>query len=220
MAVESYVPEDPFAEDDLPEIVFVGRSNVGKSSLIRALTRGAADARVGKRPGVTRRPVFHVLDDELVLVDLPGYGFMSGVPRRFQEKVRRDIVRYLETKENILFAIHVVDAPFMPKILERCEKRGEVPFDMEMFQFLNELDLDPMVAANKIDKLKPIEFEETMDAVVEALGMFPPWRQWLDTVYPVSARTGEGLVELMEGIQDRLRKLGHHDLVRFFSVGR
>ncbi|WP_457614743.1 GTP-binding protein EngB [Methanopyrus sp.] len=218
MAVHSYVPEDPLGEQDLPEIVFVGRSNVGKSSLIRAITRGAADVRVGKRPGVTRKPVFHELNGELVLVDMPGFGFMSGVPRRYQERVKDLIVRYLEEKDNILFAVHVVDAKAFPEIAERWERRGEVPIDREMFQFLNEVGLDPIVAANKIDKIKPIKFEEHMDAVVEALGLFPPWRQWLDTLFPISAKTGEGLVEFLEALQERVRKAGYPEFARFFRT--
>ncbi|WP_457620528.1 GTP-binding protein EngB [Methanopyrus sp.] len=218
MAVHSYVPEDPLGEQDLPEIVFVGRSNVGKSSLIRAITRGAADVRVGKRPGVTRKPVFHELDGELVLVDMPGFGFMSGVPRKYQERVKDLIVRYLEEKDNILFAIHVVDVKALPEIAERWEQRGEVPIDREMFQFLNEVGLDPIVAANKIDKIKPIKFEEQMDAVAEALGLFPPWRQWLDTLFPISAKTGEGLVEFLEALQERVRRAGHPEFARFFRT--
>ncbi len=218
MAIHSYVPEDPLEETELPEIVFVGRSNVGKSSLIKAITRGGADVRVGKRPGVTRWPVFHELDGELVLVDMPGFGFMSGVPRRHQERVKDLIVEYLETKDNILFAVHVVDAKALPEIAERWEKRGEIPIDREMFQFLNEQGLDPIVAANKIDKIKPVEFEEHMDAVVEALGLFPPWRQWLDTVFPVSAKTGEGLVEFLEAMQEKVRKAGHPEFARFFRT--
>jgi ribosome biogenesis GTP-binding protein YsxC/EngB len=212
------VPEDPLEERDLPEIVLVGRSNVGKSSLIRAMTRGAADVRVGKRPGVTRKPVFHELDGELVLVDMPGFGFMSGVPRRYQERVKDLIVRYLEEKDNILFAIHVVDAKALPEIAERWERRGEIPIDREMFQFLNEVGLDPIVAANKIDKIKPIKFEKHMDAVAEALGLFPPWRQWLDTLFPISTKTGEGLVEFLEALQERVRKAGYPEFARFFRT--
>ncbi|WP_232452903.1 GTP-binding protein EngB [Methanopyrus sp. KOL6] len=218
MAVHSYVPKDPLKERDLPEIVLVGRSNVGKSSLIRAITRGAVDARVGKRPGVTRKPVFHELDGELVLVDMPGFGFMSGIPRGYQERVKDLIVRYLEEKDNILFAIHVVDAKALPEIAERWERRGEIPIDREMLQFLNEVGLDPVVAANKIDKIKPIEFEEHMDAVAEALGLFPPWRQWLDTLFPISAKTGEGLVEFLEALQEKVRRAGYPEFARFFRT--
>ncbi|WP_236953788.1 MULTISPECIES: GTP-binding protein EngB [unclassified Methanopyrus] len=216
--VHSYVPKDPLEERDLPEIVLVGRSNVGKSSLIRAITRGAVDARVGKRPGVTRKPVFHELDGELVLVDMPGFGFMSGIPRGYQERVKDLIVRYLEEKDNILFAIHVVDAKALPEIAERWERRGEIPIDREMLQFLNEVGLDPVVAANKIDKIKPIEFEEHMDAVAEALGLFPPWRQWLDTLFPISAKTGEGLVEFLEALQEKVRRAGYPEFARFFRT--
>ncbi len=173
---------------------------------------------MGKRPGVTRKPVFHELNGELVLVDMPGFGFMSGVPRRYQERVKDLIVRYLEEKDNILFAVHVVDAKAFPEIAERWERRGEVPIDREMFQFLNEVGLDPIVAANKIDKIKPIKFEEHMDAVVEALGLFPPWRQWLDTLFPISAKTGEGLVEFLEALQERVRKAGYPEFARFFRT--
>jgi len=197
-----------------PEVVFVGRPNVGKSSLIRALT--GLRVRVGRRPGVTRRILRYDLDG-LTVVDMPGFGFMAGVPKRVQENVKTQIVRYLEEKkERILFAVEVLDAKGFIEICERWESRKMLPIDVEMFQFLCDLELNPIVAVNKIDIIHPLDRDFLMDMVCERLGMLPPWRQWLDILVPVSARTGEGLKNMRALILQRLREKGAESLIRCF----
>lgn len=197
-----------------PEVVFVGRPNVGKSSLIRALT--GLRVRVGRRPGVTRRILRYDLDG-LTVVDMPGFGFMAGVPRRVQEKVKTQIVRYLEgRKERILFAVEVLDAKGFIEICERWESRKMLPIDVEMFQFLCDLELNPIVAVNKIDIIHPLDRDFLMDMVCERLGMLPPWRQWLDILVPVSAKTGEGLKNMRALILQRLREKGAESLIKCF----
>ncbi|MEM1689730.1 MAG: GTP-binding protein EngB [Candidatus Hadarchaeales archaeon] len=198
-----------------PEVVFVGRSNVGKSSLIRALT--GLQVRVGRRPGLTRRILRYPLDG-LSIVDMPGFGFMAGLPRKVQEKVKTQIVRYLEgNKEKILFAIEVLDVRAFLEICKRWEKRNQIPVDVEMFYFLDELGLDPILAINKIDIIHPLDRDFILDAICEKLGMLPPWRQWLDIVVPVSARTGEGLKELRALILDRLKRKKAEHLIKCFK---
>jgi small GTP-binding protein len=196
------------------QIVLVGRSNVGKSSVIRQLT--GKQVRVGKRPGVTRRITSYSLDG-LELVDMPGFGFMSGVPRRVQEDVKNEIVGYLEkNKSEILFAIEVVDARSFLEISERWEKRGQIPIDIELFSFLREIELDPIVAVNKIDIIFPDERDSLLDAICEKLDLLPPWRQWLDIVVPVSAKTGEGMADLRKQIAGRLGKKGKEKYLKHF----
>ncbi len=195
------------------EIVLVGRSNVGKSSVIRQLT--GKRVRVGKRPGVTRRP-YRYRYGEVELVDMPGFGFMVGVSRERQEGIKTSIVRYLErNRRRIIFALEVLDARAFGEIVERWERRGQIPVDVEMFQFLQELELRPIVVANKIDLIYPEERDEVFDNICEKLGMSFPWRQWLDILVPISAKTGECVPELKKLIGKRLRASGQEYLLRY-----
>ncbi|MFQ6129498.1 MAG: GTP-binding protein EngB [Candidatus Hadarchaeaceae archaeon] len=195
------------------ELVFVGRSNVGKSSVIRQLT--GKRVRIGKRPGVTRRPYRYRCGD-LDVVDMPGFGFMVGVSRERQEEIKTGIVRYLErNRKRILFALQVIDVRAFNEIVERWERRGQVPVDVEMFQFLRELELRPIVVANKIDLIYPEERDGVLDDVCEKLGLSAPWRQWLDVIAPTSAKTGEGIPKLRGVVRRRLSELGQERLLRY-----
>jgi len=169
------------------EIVLIGRSNVGKSTLFRQLTGRNVD--VGRRPGITRRP-FKVKIGNAVYVDMPGYGFMKFLSREEQERTKNFIVEYVEqNKDDILLAIQVIDAASFLDIVDRWEQRGEVPLEIELYDFLNDLGLDVALAANKMDRIS--NKDEALDAIVERLGMLPPWRQWIDKVAPISAKKGD-----------------------------
>jgi small GTP-binding protein len=197
------------------ELVLVGRSNVGKSSLIRRLT--GKRVRIGRRPGVTRR-ILRYRCGKLDVVDMPGFGFMSGVSRERQERTKTEIVRYMErNRDKILVAIEVVDARAFSEIAERWERRGQIPVDVEMFSFLQELELNPIVAVNKIELIYPEERDDVLDDICEKLGMAPPWRQWLDVVVPVSAKTGEGISELFNLVRERLRIRGQEHLLEYLK---
>ena len=177
-------------EDEGPmtgEIVLIGRSNVGKSTLFRHLT--GKKVRVGRRPGVTIGPA-RVRVGNVVYVDMPGYGYMRGADKKVQEGTKDFIVRRFEDgAEEILLVIQVIDAASFAEIADRWERRGEVPLEVELFEFLTELGLDVIVAANKMDKVA--DPDATLDEIGERLGMLPPWRQWRDRIAPISAKAGE-----------------------------
>jgi len=197
------------------ELVLVGRSNVGKSSVIRQLT--GKRVRVGRRPGVTRR-IARYRCGKIDIVDMPGFGFMAGVSREVQEQVKTEIVRYLErNRERILLALEVIDARAFSEIVERWERRRRIPVDVEMFSFLQELKLNPIVVVNKIDLIYPEERDALLDDIYEKLGMSPPWRQWLDVVVPISAKTGEGVTSLKRLVRQRLRELGQERLLSWLK---
>lgn len=180
------------------EIIFTGRSNVGKSSLIRALT--GEKVRVGKRPGVTLTPNFIELED-LLITDLPGFGYMERISKKKQEEIKDFIVHYIEQNAaRIVLAVHVIDAAMTVEIIERWKKRGEIPIDLEIYEFLHELKIETILAVNKLDKVKFPEQEKRMNEIATLFGMLPPWRQWMDRVAPVSAKLGEieDLKRLME----------------------
>jgi small GTP-binding protein len=197
------------------ELVLVGRSNVGKSSVIRRLT--GKRVHVGRRPGVTRR-ISRYSCGKLDVVDMPGFGFMAGVSSGQQERTKTEIVRYIEqNRGKILIAIEVVDARAFSEIVERWESRGQIPVDVEMFSFLQELGINPVVVVNKIDLIHPEERDRLLDDICEKLGMTPPWRQWLDIVVPMSAKTGEGVSDLRRVVREKLVGSGQEHLLKYLK---
>lgn len=182
----------------MKEIIFVGRSNVGKSTLIRAFT--GKKVPVGKLPGVTRKPL-HIPYQDCMVTDMPGFGYMSKVTKKGQEIIKDNIVHYIEDNaSNILLAVLVVNATSFIEIVDRWTNRNEIPVEIEFFEFFNELDIDVIVAANKMDKVT--EKDKTLDGIAERFGMAPPWRQWLDKIVPVSAKKGN-IGELRRLIQKK-----------------
>ncbi len=196
------------------EMIFVGRSNVGKSSFIRDLT-GQKKVRVGKRPGVTLIP-HHIRYSDMLITDMPGFGFMSGVHKQKQNIIKDTIVEYIEDNaDRIKMAVMIVDGATFLDIVERWESKNEIPIDIEMFDFLRDEGIDTVVAVNKIDKINPDELEETLDGIANCLGMMPPWRQWLDTVAPITVKKGD--TKALRGlIRKKLHDLKRDDLFKYF----
>ncbi len=195
------------------EILFSGRSNVGKSSIIRVLT--GKNLKVGKRPGVTLKPN-HIRYSDLLITDLPGFGFMSGVKDRKQDIVKDQIVRYIESNaERINIAVLVIDGAAFLDIVQRWEDRNEIPIDVEIFELFREFDLDIVLAVNKVDKIKDSSLDKNLDMICDKLGMLPPWKQWLDTVAPVSAKKKD-INSLKKLIRQRLHEQKRDDLFKYF----
>ncbi|HIQ32184.1 MAG TPA: GTP-binding protein EngB [Methanothermococcus okinawensis] len=164
-------------ESDKPEVIVTGRSNVGKSTLVRMIT-GNKNVRVGKKPGVTLKINKYPMKN-YTLVDLPGFGYMRGLEKKVEESIKDKIVWYIEDNcDKIACSILVIDGKAFPEIVERWDSRNEIPIDIEMFQFLKELDLNPIVFVNKMDKIKKERWDEQLDRIVELFGYSPPWRQW------------------------------------------
>ncbi len=171
------------------EIVLIGRSNVGKSTLFWELT--GKSVRVGRRPGVTQYP-FQTKVGDILYVDMPGYGFMLKASHADQEKTKDLIVHYFEEHApSILLAVQVIDASSFLDIADRWEKRGEVPLEIEIWQFLEDMGLDAVLAANKMDRIAKADKDAALDLICERLGMLPPWRQWPDKIAPISAKRGD-----------------------------
>lgn len=178
------------------EIVLIGRSNVGKSTLFWELT--GTKVRVGKRPGITQYP-FKARVGDIFYVDMPGYGFMLKASHADQEKTKDLIVQYFEEHApEILMAVQVVDASSFLDIADRWEKRGEVPLEIEIWEFLDDMGFDSVLAANKMDRITKADKDGALDLICERLGMLPPWRQWTDKIAPISAKRGD--VQALKGI--------------------
>ncbi|HHI00566.1 MAG: GTP-binding protein [Thermotogae bacterium] len=183
-------------------IIFVGRSNVGKSTLIFRLT--GKYVKRGKRPGVTRKPI-EIGWRGKTIVDMPGFGFMSGVPKHVQEKIKTEIVRFIEDNaDRIELAVLVIDGKSALEIIERWEKRGEIPIDVEFFQFLQELNIPTIVAVNKMDKVKNLN--ATINRLIEKFGLNGTWEDYKDVFLPISAKFGTNLDQLRKLIEEKIRE--------------
>ena len=196
------------------EVVLVGRSNVGKSTLMREITGHTFDT--GQRPGVTREPNhYDWAAEDFVITDLPGFGFMKGVPEEVRERIKTDVVRYVERyAEHILVAILVIDGKAVIDIIDRHSGGEEIPHDVEMFHFLRELGIPTVVAVNKMDKVD--DTDERLNELCDRLGLVPPWQQWQEVVAPISAKGGN-IDALNEAVRKHLHEAQRDDLFKFFS---
>lgn len=166
---------------DLPEVAFAGRSNVGKSSLINAVTGRLKLARASNEPGRTREVNFFVADEALRLVDLPGYGFAKvsrGAANRFQNLGRN----YLRGRPNLKRAYLLIDA-----------RHGLKSVDTDALDALDEAAVSYQIVLTKADKLKPAEVEavtaKTLQQISRRAAAFP-------RVLATSAAKGAGIPEL------------------------
>ncbi len=193
--------------------MLVGRSNVGKSTLMREIT--GHDVSTGQRPGVTREPNhFDWVAEDFVVTDLPGFGFMDGVPEEVREQIKTDVVRYVEEHaDRILVGILVLDGKAAVDIMDRHSGPDEVPHAVELFHFLRDVGVEPVVAVNKMDKVD--DEDERLDAICERLGLVPPWQQWPETIAPISAKRGN-VDALNEAVREHLHEAGRDDLFQFF----
>lgn len=169
-------------ETTLPEIAFAGRSNVGKSSLINRLVHRRKLARVSNTPGRTRQINFFRVNDQFVLVDLPGYGY-ARISRETRAEWRPLIEGYLKQSPNLRGIVLLLDVRHDP-----------TPDDLQMLDFLAEVGLPTLVAVTKVDKLSPRHVQERIVELARAAGLDP------EQLIPFSARTGEGRRELAEAI--------------------
>jgi GTP-binding protein EngB required for normal cell division len=189
-------------------LVFTGRPNAGKSSLIKELA--GINIAIGKHPGTTRKITKYPLNDGLVLVDLPGLGKMSGASKQVEEEVNQQIVEFLESNaQNIVLAIAVLDISTFLEVTWRLEKKGIQSVDVEMVKFLAKIIGEfPVVVANKIDKASKREIEDNLNEFTHRISDGNPTKV-KDQVFPVSAKKGTGLGELKSRIHARLVANGY-----------
>lgn len=169
-----------------PEYAFIGRSNVGKSSLINRLTNKKALAKISGKPGKTRLINHFLINKEWYLVDLPGYGY-AEVPKKERLKWEQMIKRYILQRENLYCLFVLIDA--------RHEAQKA---DLEFMEWLGISQIPFSVVFTKIDKLKPAELETNLKNYEEKL--FETW-ETLPVYFVTSAETGEGNEELLGYIE-------------------
>jgi small GTP-binding protein len=196
------------------EVVFIGRSNVGKSTLMKELVH--LKVRIGRRPGVTQRPNYYQCGD-LLITDMPGYGYMRGVDYKKQSRIRDLIVKYFEDNApRVICAVQVVDAKSFTDVVDRWDGRGEVPIDIELFQFLKDLNIPVVLAVNKMDNIYDREKDMVLDDIALRLGFSPPWTGWLENIAPISAKRGD-VEHLRKLLKDKLWAINRRDLASCFS---
>ena len=167
------------------EIAFAGRSNVGKSSLINALTNRNGLARTSNTPGRTQELVFFAADDRLTLVDMPGYGF-AAAPREKVEAWTALIHDYLRGRVNLRRVYLLVDA-----------RRGLSDTDGEVLKTLDSAAVSYQVVVTKADAVKPAELARGLDATAAALRRHPAA---FPDILVTSSRGGTGIPELRAAI--------------------
>ena len=172
-----------FKRDGLPQIVFSGKSNVGKSSVINRVLQRKNFARVGESPGKTVHINYFLIDEKAYLVDLPGYGY-AKVPKSEKERWAKLMERYFAEEGLITLGIMIVDARHKP-----------TENDIIMANWFKASGCRFLVVANKLDKLKKSEVEPNMVRIRETLCL-----PEAVMVIPFSAEKGEGRERLVAEI--------------------
>jgi GTP-binding protein len=188
--VKSCSKPSDFPEPGLPEVAFLGRSNVGKSSLLNALVHRKRLARTSSTPGKTRLITFfrvEVGSAELLLVDLPGYGW-AKVSQKERASWQHLIESYLEDR-----------APLRAAILLQDLRRDFSDDETLLLEWLAERGVPAVVALTKIDKLKPMRRAERVRKLKKSLS--GPARDFVAT----SSQSGQGVDDLWKAIYPRLQ---------------
>ena len=175
------VKPEQYPDTFIPEIAFVGRSNVGKSSLINCLTNRTKLARTSSSPGKTATINFYDIEGKYRLVDLPGYGY-AKVSKSEQERWAKMIETYLSDRYNLVQVVQLVDARHKP-----------TQDDRTMIEWIRSFCYKPVVVATKLDKLKKSQIEGNLTLIYESLNLDEE-----SILFPFSSETREGKDEVLE----------------------
>lgn len=179
-----------YPEDGKPEIAFVGKSNVGKSTLINAMANRKALARTSSQPGKTRTINFYEVENTLYIVDLPGYGYAKA-PKSEIQKWSTMIEEYLNKRKTLLGIILLIDIRHEP---------GKN--DIMMYQWLKHYGYDIVVAATKADKLKRSQLSKHLSMIKKGLNLQPE-----DKLIPFSGVSKTGVDKLWEAMDQLMAKV-------------
>lgn len=183
----SALDPDQYPRDRRPEFAFVGRSNVGKSSLMNALLHRKELARTSSTPGKTQTINFFDINERFYFVDLPGYGY-AKVPKSLKDQWNKVMVAYLKDRDPLRMAAALVDARHTPTAQ-----------DHHMLQILEEAEVPTLIVATKVDKLKRSQRDKQLAAIRRDLDLRDP-----GMLVPFSSVSREGVKELWQVIEDLL----------------
>jgi GTP-binding protein len=173
----------------LPEIAFMGRSNVGKSSLINSLLSVRGLARTSSTPGRTQSLNFFLINKRFRFVDLPGFGY-ARVPKAIKSSWGEMVSSYLAKREQLVLSIHIVDSRHEPTKL-----------DLQLHEWLEHSAAPRLIVATKSDKLSNNELKESLGRVKRVFSK--------DRVVAFSAKTGRGGNEVWQAIENALAGFNH-----------
>jgi GTP-binding protein len=181
--IKSAVIPDQYPRHTLPEIAFIGRSNVGKSSLLNALVNKKNLARISNTPGRTQLINFFNIEEKLCFVDLPGYGY-AKVPESVKKQWQPMIESYLTQSENLKSVVLIVDSRHQP-----------TKQDILTRKWLQAYQIPAIIVATKIDKIPKTKQQKQINLVRNTLKVQPT-----EQVFPFSAFTGEGVKSVWHAI--------------------
>lgn len=172
-------------DNQLPEIAFAGKSNVGKSSLINALMNRKSYARTSATPGKTQTINFYNINEEMYLVDLPGYGYAKVSE---QEKIKwgQLIERYLHGSKQLKAVFLLIDIRHAPSANDKM-----------MYHWIVEMGFHPIIIATKLDKIKRSQIQKQIKIVKQGLDLVPG-----TMVIPFSAETKQGRDVIWELVEN------------------
>ena len=171
-------------DNDKPEIAFAGKSNVGKSSLIKALMNRKSYARISATPGKTQTINFYNINEEMYLVDLPGYGY-AKVSEKEKVQWGKLIERYLNGSTQLKAIFLLIDIRHEPSANDKM-----------MYSWIVEQGFQPIIIATKLDKLKRSQIQKHVKMVREGLDLVPGTK-----IIPFSSTTKQGRDEIWELIE-------------------
>ena len=175
-------------KNDKVEIAFAGKSNVGKSSLINALMNRKSLARTSAQPGKTQTINFYNINDEVYLVDLPGYGY-AKVSQTEKEKWGKLIERYLHASGQLKAVFLLIDIRHDPSMNDKM-----------MYDWILHNGYEPIIIATKLDKIKRSQVQKHVKMVRTGLAVRPG-----TIVIPFSAETKQGREEIWEVIENFMK---------------
>lgn len=176
-------------ENTLPEVAFAGKSNVGKSSLINALMNRKSYARISATPGKTQTINFYNINEEVYLVDLPGYGY-AKVSEKEKAQWGKLVERYLHGSSMLKAVFLLIDIRHVPSANDRM-----------MYEWILDKGFQPIMILTKLDKLKRSQVQKQIKVVKEGLKLVPGTR-----VIPFSSVTKQGREEIWEVIESFLEQ--------------
>lgn len=181
------VRPNQYPDASLDEIAFVGRSNVGKSSLLNLLTNRKSLARVSGNPGKTRTINFYLINDAFRFVDLPGYGY-AKVSKSITADWDRMMDDFFKQRKNLKRVVQLVDIRHEPSKL-----------DVQMYEYLRSYGLDGLVCATKADKISGNQKQKNLSIIRKSLNLGKE-----DKIVPVSALKKTGHDVLLAYIAEEL----------------